>query len=124
MFLQCWAILSLLIYRFNVYAVEKSFLFVSQLETAKWKTEYFVSKRKELEAALFTAVRDKLGGSCCQKDCEAWKYGRYNLKSFYCLTFVIWLCVCVRRGFNSFHSLGFSQPNRRLFPASYNVNFL
>ncbi|KAK3750814.1 hypothetical protein RRG08_037255 [Elysia crispata] len=45
-----------------------------KLETAKWKTDQFVSDRKDLETALFKAVRNKLGGSCCQKDCESWKY--------------------------------------------------
>ncbi|RUS73690.1 hypothetical protein EGW08_018552 [Elysia chlorotica] len=45
-----------------------------KLETAKWDTNQFVSNRSDLEAALFTSVRNKLGGSCCQKDCEAWKY--------------------------------------------------
>ncbi|GFS12513.1 hypothetical protein ElyMa_006699500, partial [Elysia marginata] len=39
-------------------------------ETAKHETDHFISKRKEIEAKLFKAVRDKLGGTCCEKGCE------------------------------------------------------
>lgn len=54
--------------------IRSSAITAIKTETAKWKTDEFISKRKDIEAALFTAVRNKLGGSCCEKDCEAWKY--------------------------------------------------
>ncbi|GFN73606.1 hypothetical protein PoB_000011200 [Plakobranchus ocellatus] len=45
-----------------------------KLETVKWKTDQFITHRKDIEASLFMAVRNKLGGKCCRKDCDSWRY--------------------------------------------------
>ena len=41
-------------------------------------TREFITNRKALEAALFKAVRERLGGICCAKDCTLYQYGEYT----------------------------------------------
>ncbi|XP_076450018.1 uncharacterized protein LOC143286359 [Babylonia areolata] len=39
-----------------------------------FKTRDFINNREELEASLFKAVRERLGGICCAKDCGLYEF--------------------------------------------------
>ncbi|KAL8612319.1 hypothetical protein ACOMHN_062266 [Nucella lapillus] len=43
-------------------------------EAPNFNTREFITNRKALEAALFRAVRERLGGICCAKDCSQYQY--------------------------------------------------
>ncbi|XP_061169850.1 uncharacterized protein LOC133179122 [Saccostrea echinata] len=39
-----------------------------------YTTRELISERAKVEEDLFKAVRERLGGKCCQEDCKSWKY--------------------------------------------------
>lgn len=43
-------------------------------EAPNFVTREFITNRKALENALFKAVRERLGGICCQKDCKLYEF--------------------------------------------------
>ncbi|XP_076459148.1 uncharacterized protein LOC143292587 [Babylonia areolata] len=43
-------------------------------EAPNFNTREFITNRKVLEAALFKAVRERLGGNCCAKDCSLYQF--------------------------------------------------
>lgn len=43
-------------------------------EAPNYSTRNYITDRKVIEAALFKAVRDRLGGICCQKNCKLYEF--------------------------------------------------
>ena len=56
--------------------------FFFQGEAPNFATREFVNNRKALEAALFKAIRERLGGICCALDCNQYDLGTTILKIF------------------------------------------
>lgn len=46
-----------------------------QGEAPNFATREFVTNRRALEAALFKAIRERLGGICCAVDCTQYEFG-------------------------------------------------
>ncbi|XP_060073151.1 uncharacterized protein LOC132552967 [Ylistrum balloti] len=42
--------------------------------TTTFNTRQMISDRKVLEETIFTAVRERLGGTCCRQDCSSFAY--------------------------------------------------
>ncbi|XP_005090572.1 uncharacterized protein LOC101853991 [Aplysia californica] len=54
--------------------IKSSAVAALKIEAPKYSTLQYIQDRRNVEAALFTVVRERLGGKCCQQDCKSWVY--------------------------------------------------
>lgn len=76
-----------MILQFHVVSDSWSYLVSPQGAITIYSTRELISDRAKVEEDLYKAVRERLGGTCCQTDCKAWAYGMLSHPGDICLVF-------------------------------------